>query len=235
MKAVLVGSGDVDVVDEDGGELNDADGDETAAEDAAEEAEGDGTEGIVDCADGDENEDEDDVEEDVEEGTSDVLDRDERMPTLTPNGAVADALTLVWDVVVVLTLSGIDSVELEEVLETAVDMSELDEGTVVVIANVVDAVVESDDTRLEDEYNVAVDVEFTYSVVVEYIVIVVQVVGDCATARLIHAPVASKTVLFMTDLRREAAGCTRILRGRSGISRFYHGAWKQHRGSEAQR
>lgn len=247
VNAVPVASGDVDVVDEENTEVDDADDAEEIV--AAEEAEGGDEEGIVDCADGDETEDDEDCERDVGEATSEVLDRDERMPTLTPNGAVADALALVWDVIVVLTLSGtesvkvdvaaVDALKLDEVLTMVVELvletksdvareSELNEGIVVVVATtVVDGVVESDDTRLEDEYNVAVDVEFTYSVVVEYIVIVVQVVGDCATTKLINAPVASNTILFMVDIRCEAIGCARLCETvKVSQAGFYHGAWK---------
>jgi len=88
----------------------------------------------------------------------------------------------------------------ELVLETGYDVeraSVVDEGTAVA-------------GTMEEEYNVIVDVELTYSVVVEYSVTVVHVVGDCAAVRRIHAPKPSKIALFMIDIRCEA-GCTRTL------------------------
>jgi hypothetical protein len=232
VNAVLLAAGDVDVVDGEG----DDDGDAGGAEEDAEESE------VLP-----EDVNADGFDEDPEEAaTSEVLDRDDRMPTLTPNGAVADALALVWDINVVLTLSAIESVEAsidavevfelddvlisgaELVLETESDVardSVAGEGAEVVVAIIVDCVVEPgtmDDPRLEDEYSVAVDVEFTYSVVVEYSVIVVQVVGDCATARLMHALVASNNMFFMIDI------CCEAVWDSSG-SRFYHSALERNR------
>ena len=133
VNAVLGPGSEVDVVD--GGSVVidvivvDENGVEGGGIDAAEE-------GAVDPEDGDANVEDDEETED--ESVVDVLDSDERMPTLTPNGAVADALALVWDINVVLTLSETESVEVDvtavevdvtavEVDVTAVEVLELDD------------------------------------------------------------------------------------------------------------
>jgi len=81
VNAVLVASGIVEVDDE-------------AEDDSKDSAEDGGANGIED---GDNEEGDCEVEEVTTSVVLDciVLDRDERMPTLTPNGAVADALALV--------------------------------------------------------------------------------------------------------------------------------------------
>ena len=210
VNAVLVAGGGVEVVDEDGdAEVVDR-GDEIGAEVDVEEVDaGVAEEGTEDSKDIDEVED---IDEDTAEAASDVLDNDERMPTLTPNGAVADALALVWDNVV-LILSGPDPVEVDVTIVEAFDLDDVLTSTVELVVEMASDVAREskDETKLEDEYNVAVDVELIYSVVVEYSVIVVQVVGDCAIVRPIHAPVARKIVLFMIDIRCEGASCTRNL------------------------
>jgi len=206
VNAVLGPGSEVDVVD--GGSVVidvivvDENGVEGGGIDAAEE-------GAVDPEDGDANVEDD--EENEDESVVDVLDSDERMPTLTPNGAVADALALVWNIDVVLIVSGTDCVEVDG---TAVEAFELDDvltSTVELVAMVVVVVGSGtvDDSKLEDEYKVTVDVELTYSVVVEYSVIVVQVVGDCAIVKPIHTPVARMIVLFMVDIRCDGAQRTR--------------------------
>ena len=119
MNTVLGAGSEVDVVDEGSVVVDvivvDEDGVEGGGIDGAEE-------GAVDPEDGDANVEDDEETED--ESVVDVLDSDERMPTLTPNGAVADALALVWDINVVLTLSETESVEVDV---TAVEVLELDD------------------------------------------------------------------------------------------------------------
>ena len=97
----------------------------------------------------------------------------------------------------------VEAFELDDVLTSTVEL-------VAVVVGVVGSGT-VDDPRLEDAYKVDVNVELTYSVVVEYSVIVVQVVGDCATARPIDKPVARRIVLFMVDIRCKGASCTRTL------------------------
>jgi len=119
VNTVLGAGSEVDVVDEGSVVVDvivvDEDGVEGGGIDGAEE-------GAVDPEDGDANVEDDEETED--ESVVDVLDSDERMPTLTPNGAVADALALVWDINVVLTLSETESVEVDV---TAVEVLELDD------------------------------------------------------------------------------------------------------------
>jgi len=235
VNAELVAVGGVGAVDEDGVEVG--------AEEEGDDEEGNAVsanEALVDSEDGD------GVEDDCEDNTVeamlvDVVVGDERTPTLTPNGAVADALALVWDIKVVLALSGIDPVEadvaavklfeLNDVLTSAAELvlemgsdvareSKLDIDIVLVVPMVVDVVgsVAIDTPKLEDEYTVIVDVESIYSVVVENIVTVVQVVPDCAAVRPIHAPMASQIVLFMINLC-EAAGCA--VQGKSQVVEYF--------------